>query len=129
MEWCEPPHRPMWLRRARARASLERAQGGRGQWLRSLLLFTLARRTLAPGKRHNAAGPRCPLVVVPFVRRAARSPEVAKARAATLKAICNISCQTPHVYYWHAELGAGGKDYRADFVHAPFPKILSSRMP
>ena len=64
-----------------------------------------------------------------FVRRAARSPEVAKARAATLKAICNISCQTPHVYYWHAELGAGGKDYRADFVHAPFPKILSSRMP
>ena len=31
------------------------------------------------------------------------------------------------MYYWHAELGAGGKDYRADFVHAPFPKILSSR--
>ena len=83
----------------------------------------------APGKQHNAAGPRCLLFVVPFVRRAARSPEVAKARAATLKAICNISCQTPHVYYWHAELGAGGKDYRADFVHAPFPKILSSRMP
>jgi hypothetical protein len=64
------------LRRARARASLERAQGCRGQWLRSLLLFT---------------------------------------------------CQTPHVYCWHAELGAGGKDHRADFVHAPFPKILSSR--
>jgi len=33
------------------------------------------------------------------------------------------------VYYWHAELGADGKDYRADFVHAPFPKILSSRVP
>ena len=36
----------------------------------------------------------------------------------------------PHiVYYWHAELGADGKDYRADFVHAPFPEILSSRVP
>ena len=30
--------------------------------------------------------------------------------------------------YWHAELGADGKDYRADFVHASFPKILSSRV-
>ncbi len=25
------------------------------------------------------------------------------------------------------DLGADGRDYRADFVHAPFPKILSSR--
>ena len=36
----------------------------------------------------------------------------------------------PHiVYYWHAELGADGKDYRANSVHAPFPEILSSRVP
>ena len=28
----------------------------------------------------------------------------------------------PHiVYYWRAELGADGKDYRANSVHAPFP--------
>ena len=26
------------------------------------------------------------------------------------------------VWYWHAELGADGKDYRANFVHAPFPE-------
>ena len=25
------------------------------------------------------------------------------------------------------DLGADGKDYRANFVHAPFPEILSSR--
>ena len=42
---------------------------------------------------------------------------------------CNTSSQGPYVYYWHAELGADGKDYRANFVHAPFPKILSSRVP
>jgi hypothetical protein len=36
MDLREPPQRPMWLRRARARASLERASG-RGQRLRSLL--------------------------------------------------------------------------------------------
>jgi hypothetical protein len=29
----------------------------------------------------------------------------------------------PYVYYWHAgPLGADGKDYRANYVHAPFPK-------
>jgi hypothetical protein len=33
---------------------------------------------------------------------------------------CNISTQVPYVYYWHAELGADGKDYRAESVHAPF---------
>jgi hypothetical protein len=33
------------------------------------------------------------------------------------------------IKYWHAELGADGKDYRADFVHTPFPEILTSRVP
>ena len=35
--WGEPPQRPMWPRRVRARA----AQGGRGQRLRSLLLWNV----------------------------------------------------------------------------------------
>jgi hypothetical protein len=30
------------------------------------------------------------------------------------------------MYHWHAELGADGKDYRANFVHTPFPEIPSS---
>jgi hypothetical protein len=43
---------------------------------------------------------------------------------------CNSLTQAPYGYYWHAELGADGKDYRANFVHAPFfPEILSSRVP
>ena len=42
---------------------------------------------------------------------------------------CNTARQDPCVYYWHAELGADGKDYRANSVHAPFPDILSSRVP
>jgi hypothetical protein len=31
----------------------------------------------------------------------------------------------PHIIcYWHAgSLGADGEDYRAEYVHAPFPKI------
>ena len=33
---------------------------------------------------------------------------------------CNSLTQGPYDYYWHAELGADGKDYRANFVHASF---------
>ena len=42
---------------------------------------------------------------------------------------CKPVCKPTYISHWHAELGADGKDYRADFVHAPFPKILSSRVP
>ena len=35
---------------------------------------------------------------------------------------CKSLTQGPHARYWHAELGADGKDYRANFVHAPFPE-------
>ena len=42
---------------------------------------------------------------------------------------CNAANRGPCVCYWHAELGADGKDYRAISVHAPFPEILSSRVP
>ena len=33
---------------------------------------------------------------------------------------CNSLTQGPYDSYWHAELGADGKDYRANFVHASF---------
>ena len=33
---------------------------------------------------------------------------------------CNPASRCPCICYWHAELGADGKDYRANFVHAPF---------
>ena len=37
---------------------------------------------------------------------------------------CNGSRQEPYVKYWHAgSLGADGEDYRAEYVHVPFPKI------
>jgi len=39
------------------------------------------------------------------------------------------ACNPPSRCPWHAEMGADGKDYRANFVHAPFPEILSSRVP
>ena len=33
---------------------------------------------------------------------------------------CNPASRCPCICYWHAELGADGEDYRANFVHAPF---------
>ena len=37
---------------------------------------------------------------------------------------CNGPRQEPYLKYWHAgSLGADGEDYRAEYVHAPFPKI------
>ena len=33
---------------------------------------------------------------------------------------CNSLTLGPYDCYWHAELGADGKDYRANFVHASF---------
>ena len=39
---------------------------------------------------------------------------------------CKSLTQGPHARYWHAELGADGKDYRANFVHAPFFRKFSA---
>ena len=40
-----------------------------------------------------------------------------------MRSACNATVQAPYLYYWHAEpLGADGEDYRANFVHAPFPE-------
>lgn len=38
---------------------------------------------------------------------------------ALARVACNTANQGPCVCCWHAELGAVGKDYRANVVHAP----------